>query len=184
MKDTSAANLLLSLLGIAAIALITVVWWYVHNFGPAPSGSQEIWGQFGDFLGGTLNPILGFLSLVAIVMTLAVQSRQLDLSHEQLKLSRSELEASREELRKSAEAQQNTAEALKHQARFTALSARISAISSAISAIDQQLNRQASDLESGPFAGVAAVLDSTGLRARRKALEQKLQNLVQEAESA
>ena len=179
MKDKSAANLLFSLLLIAGFALVAAVWWYVRNFGPSPSGSREVWGQFGDYLGGTLNPIFGFLTLVAIVMTLAVQTRQLEVSHEQLKLSQAELEATREELRKSAEAQLETASALKQQARLSALSAKIAAVASAIDAIDQQLNRRSSS----PNRALA-MLDPTGLRARREELETKLQALIVEAEAA
>jgi hypothetical protein len=178
MKDKSAANLLLVLLLIAGFALIAAVSWYAFRFGPEPSGSREVWGQFGDYLGGTLNPIFGFLTLVAIVMTLAVQSRQLEISHEQLSLSRAELEATREELRKSAEAQIETSIALRQQARLAALSAKIAAVTAAIEAIDQQLNRIAMSKNV-----VVAMIDPQGLRSQRAHLSEKLQALIAEAEA-
>jgi uncharacterized membrane protein len=178
MKDKSAVNLLVALLLIAGFALVAVVFWYVFRFGPEPSGSREVWGQFGDYLGGTLNPIFGFLTLIAIVMTLAVQTRQLEISHDQLNLSRAELEATREELRKSAEAQIETSIALRQQARLAALSAKIAAVAAAIEAIDQQLNRMAMSRNS-----VVAMVDPQGLRSRREQLSEKLQALISEVEA-
>jgi uncharacterized membrane protein len=178
MKDKSAANLLMLLLVIAGLALVGVVCWYTWNFGPAPSSSHEVWGQFGDYLGGTLNPIFGFLTLVAIVMTLAVQARQLEVSVEQLRLSRVELEASREELRRSAEAQQETASAIRQQARYAALSAKIAAVSSALEAIDQRLNR----VRASSAGGLAVRVADPDLPRRRDELESRLQSLISEAE--
>lgn len=180
MKDTSGANLLLILLAVAGVAFVAVVWMYSSHFGPIVSDSHEVWGQFGDFLGGTLNPIFGFLTLVAIVMTLAVQSRQLDVAHEQLKLSRAELEATREELRKSAVAQQETAVALTQQARFAAISAKINAFSSAMQAIDHVLDRQR-DVQLKH--GLPVVPDQT-LKERRDQLNAMIHSLVTEAEAA
>ncbi len=38
---------------------------------------HERWGQFGDFFGGTLNPIFSLLSLLALLWTLLIQSKEL-----------------------------------------------------------------------------------------------------------
>ena len=168
----------------AALALATVVGWYVYNFGITPSTAKGDWGQFGDYLGGTLNPILSFLSLIAILLTFALQSKQLFLSNLQLALSKEELVASREELRKSAEAQQQTAEALRQQARFSALSAQISAVSAALGAIDQKLNRQQNGVRNSGVPSALAILDPSNSQGRRNNLEAKLEALIKEAESA
>ncbi len=40
------------------------------------------WGQFGDFLGGVLNPLLSFLALLAVVKNLRLQAEQLAQSQE------------------------------------------------------------------------------------------------------
>lgn len=68
----------------------------------------EKFGQFGDFIGGTLNPILAFLSFMALLYTIKIQT-------DELKLSREELEATREELKGSRIAQQEQSESLKLQ---------------------------------------------------------------------
>lgn len=52
------------------------------------------WGQIGDFFGGVLNPLFGFASLFALLVTIAYQARSLRVSSEELKLSREELSKS------------------------------------------------------------------------------------------
>jgi hypothetical protein len=42
------------------------------------------WGQFGDFLGGVLNPLLSLLALLAVVKNLRLQAEQLAQSQENL----------------------------------------------------------------------------------------------------
>lgn len=80
----------------AALAALSAGFIYYSHMGNV-TGDPQTWGQFGDFLGGTLNPVFGFLTIIALVLTLILQNRE-------LKMSREELELSREELRKSAEA--------------------------------------------------------------------------------
>lgn len=74
----------------------------------------EKFGQFGDFIGGTLNPILAFLSFMALLYTIKIQM-------DELKLSREELEATRKELEGSRIAQQEQSESLKLQNEATKL---------------------------------------------------------------
>jgi hypothetical protein len=56
-------------LGVWAI----VVGAYLVTFGFEPSGNQSRWGEFGDYVGGVLNPIVGTLTLVGIVVTVLLQ---------------------------------------------------------------------------------------------------------------
>jgi len=78
------------------------------------TSDTESFGQFGDFIGGTLNPILAFLSFMALLYTIKIQT-------DELKLSREELEATREELKGSRIAQQEQSESLKLQNKATEL---------------------------------------------------------------
>jgi len=48
---------------------------------------------FGDFMGGTLNPILAFLSLIALLITIRIQSNELKATRQELELTRSTIEA-------------------------------------------------------------------------------------------
>lgn len=75
---------------------------------------QEL-GTFGDFIGGSLNPALSFLSFLILITTINLQIKSLDNSQQQLDLTRQELELTRQELAKSAAAQEESAKALKIQ---------------------------------------------------------------------
>jgi uncharacterized membrane protein len=58
------------------------------------SNIRAEWGQIGDFFGGILNPLFGFVSLFALLVTIAYQARSLRISSEELRLSREELSKS------------------------------------------------------------------------------------------
>jgi hypothetical protein len=45
------------------------------------------WGTFGDFIGGTLNPIIGFISILLLFATWKLTRRTLDFTKEELKNS-------------------------------------------------------------------------------------------------
>jgi uncharacterized membrane protein len=63
---------------IAVIMIITVLSFYFYNFrGGGLSTIHGDWGTFGDFMGGTLNPLLAFLSLIALLTTIKIQSKEL-----------------------------------------------------------------------------------------------------------
>nr|WP_302444380.1 hypothetical protein [Hafnia alvei] len=63
------------------IALIIIAWGaYSFKFGIGYLSTQgaDVWGQFGDFMGGVLNPILSFISICLLIrsVTLQVQSNK------------------------------------------------------------------------------------------------------------
>lgn len=64
---------------------------------------RAAWGTFGDFMGGVLNPILSFLGLIALLFTIALQSKELELT--------------REELRRAASSQEETEKLLAEQTK-------------------------------------------------------------------
>lgn len=55
--------------------LVLLYFWQFGSQGLSPK--QDHWGQFGDFLGGTLNPVLGFTSVVLLALTLSEQRKML-----------------------------------------------------------------------------------------------------------
>ncbi len=73
---TITSTIMLTLIvALALIALVTYVYWKnFHALGL--SISTEIWGQFGDYLGGVLNPALSFISIVLVCITLITTSKQ------------------------------------------------------------------------------------------------------------
>lgn len=64
---------------------------YLVEFGFSRSSDHAVWGQFGDFIGGTLNPLFALTALFALLHTIRLQSRELRYSAEQLKDSASAL---------------------------------------------------------------------------------------------
>lgn len=61
----------------------------------AQKEAKAEWGQYGDYLGGVLNPILAFLSFGALAITLILQTKQVQLSRTELAEARqAQVEAS------------------------------------------------------------------------------------------
>ena len=107
---------MLTILGIALAATAIAVGTFMYFFrNEQILVQQDKWGQFGDFFGGTLNPVFGFLSVMALLVALVIQSRELRLSRKALKLSRRELKLSRKEQEKSVKALDAQHRAIEHQ---------------------------------------------------------------------
>ncbi|WP_143490856.1 hypothetical protein [Pseudomonas sp. Bc-h] len=76
-------SIALTALVIAIILLLR----FVVTFGLTPSDKQESWGQFGDFVGGILNPLFSIIGLVALLYTIKLQSEEMRNSTKELKSS-------------------------------------------------------------------------------------------------
>lgn len=72
MRDDLDRRILwIGLVGVAAIGGVVIS--YVAEFSTGISPSQEVWGQFGDFFGGLLNPLISFAALIGLLVTLRSQ---------------------------------------------------------------------------------------------------------------
>ncbi|SEU10236.1 hypothetical protein [Pseudomonas graminis] len=58
---------------IAVLAIVGVAGKYISVFSFQVLNDQEKWGQFGDYFGGVLNPILSFFAFVALLVTFRFQ---------------------------------------------------------------------------------------------------------------
>ena len=126
----------------AAVAFVVLFFGlYSFKFHGELSSDFEKWGAFGDFIGGTLNPILSFLALLALLLTIALQNKQLKISAEELKISREELQKTREELKRTAEAQEELVKAQAKQAKATWLSAKFSSLNYEKNLVDEEILR-------------------------------------------
>jgi hypothetical protein len=96
------------IIGAVVVFIVGVFMHYYFHFNVDSNSDQQNWGTFGDYIGGTLNPILSFLSLMALLGTIVLQSKE-------LKLTRKELKQTRQELSRSAKAQKATKEILDKQ---------------------------------------------------------------------
>lgn len=84
---------------VSAVLVLAVAGSYALRFGPKVSNDTGAWGQFGDFVGGTLNPVFAMLAFLALLWSIALQADEFERasSHlaEQVRLAREEAEAAR-----------------------------------------------------------------------------------------
>lgn len=78
---------------------------------------QAAWGQYGDYVGGELNPFLAFLSFAALVGTLLLQSYQLHLARVELHETRDERKDARTDTKAQLKAARTLAAAQLRTAR-------------------------------------------------------------------
>lgn len=80
-------NAIRSLFALAGISVLLILGGYLLNFAKFPhfelSKDPADWGTFGDFFGGTLNPIFSFLGFMGLVITISLQMRQLRATRQQ-----------------------------------------------------------------------------------------------------
>ncbi|WP_341744158.1 putative phage abortive infection protein [Azonexus hydrophilus] len=92
----NSVGILVGVQAVAVIAAIVVGGSYALFFwGESASSDPEQWGQLGDYLGGVLNPVFGFLSVFALLVALVLQTRELRLSRQSVQIANRELELSR-----------------------------------------------------------------------------------------
>lgn len=75
------------IVSVAAFVLFVSICPYVATFGRELSGSPSRWGQFGDYIGGVLNPSISLLALLALLYAIHIQSRELRNSTRELENS-------------------------------------------------------------------------------------------------
>jgi dolichol kinase len=56
--------------------IIAIISLYFFKFGQFELGDQATFGQFGDYIGGTLNPFLSFFSILLLIWSIHGQSKQ------------------------------------------------------------------------------------------------------------
>jgi hypothetical protein len=84
-------------LGFGAILFLV----YCSRFPGGLSDQQGVWGQFGDFFGGTLNPVIALATLIAVAASLRYTIHALELSHKQFKNELTEQQRRRRRDRKT-----------------------------------------------------------------------------------
>ena len=76
----------------AAVALAAVIALYVYKFGVSGgtrlSDDPEDWARFGEYVGGTLGAAYGLLAFAGVLLTIHLQSTQLELQRNQISLVR------------------------------------------------------------------------------------------------
>ncbi|MGY5797213.1 putative phage abortive infection protein [Rheinheimera faecalis] len=96
-------GMLAVILLVALTSVMVVFSTYMKHFDGDIIIDNEKWGQFGDFIGGTLNPILSFLGLIALLLTIVMQSKELKATTVQLERSANAQEKTEDVLKKQSE---------------------------------------------------------------------------------
>jgi hypothetical protein len=87
-EDTT-SSMLLGGAGVLLVLLLVAVFWHFQFGGNLPwleikhPESAQYWGQIGDFFGGILNPLLSFLALIAVSLSLRSQTAELKSAREE-----------------------------------------------------------------------------------------------------
>ncbi len=89
MDKGNKPNRLLWILGGAAVAaFLIILGLYIAYFkNLSVTNDSATWGTFGDYLGGTLNPIISFLALIGLLYTIHQQAQEMQATREELKLA-------------------------------------------------------------------------------------------------
>lgn len=62
-----------NLAGATIVILAWVSYWLMFGNGINFSSDTAVWGQFGDFLGGVINPLLTFISVILLINSVGLQ---------------------------------------------------------------------------------------------------------------
>lgn len=146
-----------ALIGLALGVLVMGAHYLVGRFRTAlrdGNVDMSVWGQFGDFIGGLMNPAIGFLTIAGLLVTIHIQLRT--------------LQASRIE---AAEAAKSAAD----QALMNFLTTKLAALGTMISTIDSQLPPAATLSQMRLQMGVSEELER--LVDRREELQSELEGI-------
>lgn len=174
------ANPIAKILGaISAFAIFSfavVVYFYFNKLGWWLPSTEEGWAHLGDALGGILGPIFSFFAFIALVLTIALQSRQVELTSLQSAESQKNLESTLAVMERTAAAQSRTSRAMYEQAEFAATSARLTALSALLNVTNEALIKY----ETKGATGDNEISDMNSLNNRKKVIAKEILSITQE----
>lgn len=85
--------------GLVTTTAVVSIAMYVKQFGIAPAVDHDIWGQFGDFVGGIPNPMVSFAALALLARTYLLQRQEMADTSAALQNQARSFEAQRREAR-------------------------------------------------------------------------------------
>lgn len=101
--DRRVTRLLAWLGGLAALAVLIVLSAYFGKFGPQGlSGEQSVWGQFGDYVGGILNPLIALAAMIVLIYGVYLQRQELSATKAELARSNEIMKLQHEAMRVQA----------------------------------------------------------------------------------
>lgn len=145
---------------IAAGILIGALLVYITNFHGGISGDTSVWGEFGDYLGGVVNPIIGFF-------TICLLAASLKQNQHALAQSRRELELARDAIEQVKDVQNATKEALTAQIQIADQTRDFANAAVLFEAIEQDIERMKVELRNIGNVGSQTL-------AKRRLLDQRI----------
>lgn len=104
-RSKASKKLWITLVTVAVVAFLSaffVAFVYRNQFGSHFSQVMQDWNHFGTYFGGTLGPILGFLTLAGVLVTIYLQSDLVRETRRQVDISDGAAAANREGMFKQA----------------------------------------------------------------------------------
>lgn len=80
--------MLVTALGVAVLAVVVYAYWFRLQ----PIGEPEAWSLFGDYFSGVLNPVIGVITVVLVVLTLRTTRDEAADTRKQLEVQNKHLE--------------------------------------------------------------------------------------------
>jgi len=160
----------------AILSFLLVVYFYFNNLGWCLPSTNEGWAHLGDAFGGILGPIFSFFAFIALVLTIALQSRQVELTSLQSVESQKNLESTLAVMNRTASAQSRTSEAMYEQTKIAATSARLTALSALLNVTNEALRKY----ESTGARGENEMSDMHSLRNRKELIAKEIISITQE----
>jgi ABC-type multidrug transport system fused ATPase/permease subunit len=69
---------------IVTIVVIGALVAYISQFGSLPFGDNNAFGTFGDYIGGIINPLFGFATIILLIRSLNLQLEELQLTRKEI----------------------------------------------------------------------------------------------------
>lgn len=96
-EDDYGTKFLEHLAWVAVGAAAVVVAFFIGNFARQGFSTDPAeWGQFGDYVGGLLNPTFSLIALLVLIKTMHLQVKELNQAHQEMKNSADALKAQQE----------------------------------------------------------------------------------------
>ena len=134
--------------------------------------------EFGDFVGGTLNPVLSFFALVLLFQTYSMQRKE-------LKLQRDELRANRDEFQKTTKAHENNVKlsalviiSQDDQKKIMANEAIIKQHRKLMEAYDSGADIDGSIIDDSHIQNTKAITDNVVLNSRLEIIKAEIQEIL------
>ncbi|MDF3188079.1 hypothetical protein [Pseudomonas paracarnis] len=93
---------------VVLIAFAFAIYFYKGSFGGGFSSTSADWSNFGGYIGGTLGPLVSFITLLAVLKTVYLQRELLDTQRAEFKsmqaLQRETFDSQQEQIKQASEA--------------------------------------------------------------------------------